>query len=986
MTHLKRNRRGRWEIVAGAAGFVALFGLAAAGQKPPVPAAKPIGAASIAAPAIAPAASTALFESKIRPLLLASCVGCHGKDSPGGGLRLDVAIAPDKAQEILRRVRGEGGKPKMPLGPPLSKAKIADLETWVKAGAVWGSAKPMGESNLAAVLARGKKHWAFQPLVRPAVPKVNAAAWVRNPIDAFVMQKLRAKGLTPNPAASRRELIRRVTYDLTGLPPTPEESSAFEQDKSPKAYEMLVDRLLASPHYGERWGRHWLDLVRYAETNSYERDNPKPNIYKYRDYVIRAFNEDKPYNRFVQEQIAGDELPDATGDALIATAYYRLGIWDDEPADMKQAEADEADDLVATTGQAFLGLTFDCARCHDHKFDPIPQKDYYRLVSFFHNINRFKNGGPTDETAYFATPEARKAYDLKMAERDGKRKANAAQMAEIETVYKQKRALLLNPGDIADLKYRYYEGAFAALPDFDGLKPAAAGTLAPAFLDIKPRKRDENFGFVYEGFLNVPQAGQYVFLLDSDDGSRLTVNGRRLLEKSNGGGQGMEMRGAMQLAAGKIPFRVDYFQGGSLFGLNFAWSGPGFARRPLTPIENCSALGLPTLTSEELPLTVGAEKAAQYARLTAEKAELDKAAPSAPDSILCVTEAGPTAPDTFVLLRGNPQTPGDKVEPAFPLCLGGGSATISARPAGAKTAGRRLSLANWLTAPNNPLTARVIVNRIWQHHFGRGLVRTPNDFGLQGLRPTHPELLNWLAKEFIAQGWSFKKLHRLIVTSNTYKQSSRSNPIGLAKDPQNDSFWRFDMRRLDAEEIRDSVLAVSGALNPALFGPPIYPEIPKEILAGQSRPGADWETEKMKPEDLNRRSVYIHVKRSLIYPLLASFDLPETDRTSSARFASTQPTQALSLMNGPLLNQQAALLAARVRRETGNASVSKPTNERAFATRLLALVTQRPPTPADTAECLRFLARLEKRGVKPEQAQTYLSLLALNLDEFLYLD
>ena len=347
-----------------------------------------------------------------------------------------------------------------------------------------------------------------------------------------------------------------------------------------------------------------------------------------------------------------------------------------------------------------------------------------------------------------------------------------------------------------------------------------------------------------------------------------------------------------------------------------------------------------------------------------------------------MTEAGPTAPDTFVLLRGNPQTPGDKVEPAFPLCAGGGAALIPKLPPGAKTTGRRLALANWLTTPNNPLTARVIVNRIWQHHFGRGLVRTTNDFGLQGSRPTHPELLNWLAKEFIADGWHFKKLHKLILMSAAYKQSSRANSLGLAKDPQNDTFWRFDMRRLDAEEVRDSILAVSGNINLTLFGPPIYPEVPKEVLATQSIPGADWNTAAMKPEDFNRRSIYIHVKRSLIYPLLASFDLPETDRPNSARFTSTQPTQALSLMNGPLLNKQAQILAERIHKEVPNSAK----DERAFTKRLLALVTQRTPTEPEVAECLRFTAKLEHRGMKPEQAQTYLSLLALNLDEFLYID
>jgi hypothetical protein len=377
-------------------------------------------------------------------------------------------------------------------------------------------------------------------------------------------------------------------------------------------------------------------------------------------------------------------------------------------------------------------------------------------------------------------------------------------------------------------------------------------------------------------------------------------------------------------------------------------------------------------------LVLTKDQLTQFDRLNKDKAELDKQTMPT-ETALCVTETGPTAPDTFVLVRGVPTAPGDKVEPGFPLCANGGPAVIPTPPANAKSTGRRLALANWLASSDNPLTARVIVNRIWQQHFGRGIVRTPNDFGLQGARPTHPELLDWLAKEFMTQGWSFKKLNRLILTSNTYKQSSAVNTVALAKDPQNDLFWRFDMRRLGAEEIRDSLLAVAGNINLTLYGPPVYPEIPKDILAGQSRPGADWETERMKPEDLNRRSIYIHVKRSLIYPLLGSFDLPETDRTSSARFASTQPTQALSMINGPFANKQAALLADRVRHEAGDLPIP-------FAQRLLSLVLQRTPTKAEVDEGVALLNRLAKHGAKPTQAQNYLCLMALNLNEFLYLD
>src|SRR5262249_26374319 len=297
----------------------------------------------------------------------------------------------------------------------LAKEKIADLTQWVKMGAPWpgdtnAPAAPAAAKGEYQVSAQDRAHWAFQPVKRPAVPRVKDAAWEANPIDAFIRAALEAKGLSPNPPASKRELIRRLYYDLTGLPPTPAEVEAFVADPSPRAYEALIDRLLESPHYGEKWGRHWLDLVRYAETNSYERDNPKPHAWRYRDYVIRSFNQDKPYDRFLQEQLAGDELPDADAEALIATGYYRLGIWDDEPTDRTQARYDGLDDIVATTGQVFLGLTFDCARCHDHKIDPIPQKDYYRLLSFFNNINHFRNGGPTDEAQMVTGADGRQTW------------------------------------------------------------------------------------------------------------------------------------------------------------------------------------------------------------------------------------------------------------------------------------------------------------------------------------------------------------------------------------------------------------------------------------------------------------------------------------------------------------------------------------------------------------------------------------------------
>ena len=649
---------------------IALLTLAAWGQKTapmPVPVPSP------------PAASGSnLFESKVRPTLLSSCVGCHGKDAAQGGLRLDAPISAVQAQEVVRRIKGEGGKPRMPLGASLPADKIAALETWVRQGAKWPTNATLTAPSL---MEKGKTHWAFQPLKCPVVPRAkNAqnAAWIRNPIDAFIMQRLEASGLKPAPTATRRELIRRVTYDLIGLPPTPEEVSAFENDKSPNAWEKVVDRLLANPHYGEKWGRHWLDLVRYAETNSYERDNPKPYIAKYRDYVIRAFNDDKPYDRFVREQIAGDELPDANGESLIATAYYRLGIWDDEPADMLQAQYDELDDLVATTGQAFLGLTLDCARCHDHKLDPIPQKDYYRFLAIFHNINRFKNGGPTDETLYFANAAKKQEYERAVTELAANRTANQTALAAMETAWREHRAQLIHSGDLSDLRYRYYEGTWTAFPNFDKLKPVSVGVLTPALIDLRPHKREENFGFVYEGVLNAPKEGEYTFYLDSDDNSRILLAGKQILEKNAPGGQGQEQRATIHLAAGSVPFRLEFMQGNSLYGLSVGWSGPGFARRPLSTAESCDVMGLPTLLAAELPLLFNQEKANQYARLVKTKAELDRQPMPTAEKILCVSESGPKPVDTFLMQRGNPNTPGDKVEAGFPVCAGGGAATLPA--------------------------------------------------------------------------------------------------------------------------------------------------------------------------------------------------------------------------------------------------------------------------------------------------------------------
>jgi hypothetical protein len=704
----------------------------------------------------------------------------------------------------------------------------------------WGQATHSGPPTVDEAR---KSLWSVQPVRSPDVPKVKYVGWVRGPIDSFVLERLEEKGLKPAPGAGKVALIRRATYDLTGLPPTPDEVKSFVGDASPDAYEKVIDRLLGSPHYGEKWGRHWLDLVRYAESNSYERDNAKPNVWRYRDYVIRSLNEDKPYDEFVKEQLAGDEMPDAASkpDRVIATGFYRLGIWDDEPSDKLQARYEMLDDIVTTTGQVFLGLTVDCARCHNHKIDPIPQTDYYRLLAFFQNIRDYRNGGPGDEAPILSDPKDRESFERRTAERELRRKEVAELLTQAETDFRQ-----ILQGE--------------------------------------------------KGPTTVPSSAVDLQRL-------LRTDGRRVL---------------------------------------------------------------------------GAERYAKYLELRRERDRL-----ATPDKgteyALAVTENGSTAPESYVCLRGNANVRGATVQPGFPEVLGGvGDAVVPKPVAGAKTSGRRTVLANWIASIQNVMFARVMANRIWQYHFGKGIVRSPNNFGVQGDKPSHPELLDWLATEFERQGYHFKAMHKLIMTSSAYRMSCRADEKALAADPRNELLWRFDIRRLTSEEIRDSILAVNGTLNLTMFGPSVYPKIPREVLAGQSKPGNGWTTSNAK--DSARRSVYVHVKRSLRVPLLENFDSAEPDRTCPVRFVTVQPTQALGMINGSFAQEEAAKLAARLKKEAGT--------DRASQVKLAwRLVASREASASEVSKSLGLMESLEKQdGASAEAAMNGFCLMMLNLNEFVYVD
>lgn len=804
------------------------------------------------------------FENEVYPLLKKNCFKCHSAGVKiRGKLRLDhragvlkggdtgpaVSLKEPAKSLLLEAINYKSYE--MPPTGKLPAKEIAVLTKWVKLGVPWSpkikapvAKKEPHEKHPPRVNAKNKQFWAFQPVKRPQSPEVRNRKWITNAIDRFILARLEKSGLTPAAPASKTQLLRRAYYDLTGLPPLPEEVRTFVNDKSPDAFEKVVDRLLKSPHYGEKWGRHWLDLVRYAESNSYERDNPKPHVWRYRDYVIRSFNADKPYTQFIKEQLAGDELDNVTRDSIIATGYYRLGIWDDEPADPKLALYDDLDDILLTTSQTFLGLTMNCARCHDHKISPIPQKDYYSFLSFFSGLNRYGiRGGDTV-----------RRFSVRSIATEEQIRANARRLAEFK---KQ-------------------------LAELDKRIQTIEAIVSPHFSNVQ-----------------------------------------------------------------KQDFRYERNRVGIL--------------------------------RKFVPKRLSRKKLKEYIDLSRQRLRKRRFRPSGGDMALCVTEIGPTPRQFHVLIRGNAHVNGAKVQPGFPQILSPPQPKIKKPNPGQKTSNRRRALAEWIASDKNPMTARVMANRIWQYHFGRGIVRSTNNFGFGGEKPTHPQLLDWLADEYVKGGWTMKRMHKLIMHSSAYRMSSQRNAKALAEDPANDLFWRFNMRRLTAEEIRDSILAANGALNrKKMYGPSVYTIIPPAVLAGQSRPGAGWG--KSSAEDRNRRSIYIHTKRSLQVPLLYAFDAADPDSPCPVRFSTTQPTQALGMLNSDFIHREATVFANNLKKNAGDA----PKKQVETA---LWRVFQRKPTKKEIDRGVTLIASLKTDyKLDDQRALKMFCLVALNLNEFMFLD
>ena len=961
------------------------------------------------------AAKVEFFDSKVFPVLKENCFKCHGaREKLKGNLRLtnraglleggDSGAAihllmPEKSL-MLTMISWKDEDHEMPPKEKLPDEQIALLTEWVKLGAPFNPAKEIHGNGLAVdklptneINERTTSAWAFKAAEPVVAPKVDDAAWKASGIDAFVYSRLREAGLKPNSPASRGVLIRRAYYDLIGLSPTDVEVRAFIDDKSPDAFEKVIDRLLASDRYGEKWGRHWLDLVRFAETNGYERDSRKDLIWKYRDYVIRAFNQDKPYNRFIMEQLAGDELPDRDADSITATGFYRLGIWDDEPADRELARYNYLDDILRTTGETFLGMTIGCARCHDHKIDPISQKDYYSMLSFFSDIS--PHGKGTRNHVPISDPDDKAAHERAVTDKQAREASLRARLTPLEEEFiaglaKRRPELKLSTGLAKGKKDAW------VVPDANrgkGIRWEFTYTQPPdnwfeiAFDDSKWRKGRSGFGspgtpgskvrtpwhssdiWLRRDFRFDTIPGKLTLKIHHDEDAEVYLNGKQIktfkgfLKQYTEIDVTNECLDVLQTGRNTLAIHCKQTGGGQYIDAGL------LVDQSTTPV--------PVLAAKYGGEILGEAKLAQYSKLRDELAKVQST------KLTLKTEyAMAVAEDArrkmWILRRGLPVLKGEEVGPAFPSILADSPVLVPDDYPVGKASGKRRVLAEWLSSGSNPMTARVMANRLWQHHFGRGIVRSSNNFGFIGEKPTHPDLLNWLANELVAGGWKLKRVHKLIMMSNTYRMSSSASEIALTRDPNNDLMWRHDMRRLSAEEIRDSILNVTGQLNLKMGGPSIYTEVPRDVLATASRPGAAWG--KSSEEDRNRRSVYIFVKRSLNEPFLSAFDWADTDNTCDVRFVTTVPTQTLTLLNSKFLNDSAESLANRLVKAT-------PGDARAQVTAALQLTTNRKPTAREVDDGLELIQSLKaKTELDGNLAMQRFCLLALNLNEFLYLD
>jgi mono/diheme cytochrome c family protein len=855
-----------------------------------------VAAGSVSA-AEAQSADSVSFTDQIRPIFERSCWTCHGAASQLSGLDLRTrdtalsggargpALVPGRGEESrLYRVLAGLDNPKMPMGGgAVSEAEIAAVRTWIDDGAHWDGGGAPGAEDVVASLENAelpfgaRDYWAFKLPEKSPVP---AATGYQHPVDRFLETARQGAGVNAAPRADPLTRLRRAYLDLIGLPPSPTQVDAFLADTTRGAWERVIDELLASPHYGERWGRHWMDVARYADSTGFEQDYNRPNAWRYRDYVINAFNKDKPYGQFIREQIAGDELDHVTDETLIATGFLRAGPRVQfREKDNPERRHDYLDDVLATVGRGVMGMTVQCARCHNHKFDPILQRDYYSLqASIF---------GYVETDWPLLDPDEAATWRAANSAIDGKADAVRVKIRAIEAPH---RHALLIERIRRDFPDNVLQAAIKAAED----RTPGEALLADQVLT-----------------LGVPQQALANALSSDEFDRRLGLQAEL---------------DALNAARPPTPPMAEIVTDGDY---RFAPDGPG------DEIIGCPECRTP---------------------------------PAEPGTFLHEVE-GPDyePPPSYFLSRGDPLSPTELTKPGFLTVATYGDPPTEIPREDGRTSGRRLALAEWLSSSDNPLTARVMVNRIWHHHFGRGIVRTLDNLGQMGELPTHPELLDWLAVEFMDRGWSIKEMHRLLMTSEAYQMASgHDDPVSQTTDPDNAWLWRFRQQRLEAEALRDTIMAVSGGIDLTIGGPPIFPFVPDEILKTSEK--GVWRNQPDGP-DVWRRSVYVYRRRSLGFPFFDTFDLPDQNQTAAARNVTTVATQALTLMNNAFVLNQATLFADRLK-------TAAPGDLDAQVELAYRIALTRSPTAGETQVAKELVA---------EQSLTDLAHVMLNLNEFLYL-
>ncbi len=912
------------------------------------------------------AAEIEFFEKKVRPVLATKCQACHNGNVKTSGLDLSTAEAfkaasgagplvskeSPEASLLLQAVSYEG-RLKMPPTGKLSAEEIAALTAWVKMGAPWPGA---GSTAVAKSIVRKggrnfspeeKSFWAFQPVVKPGAPVVRNQAWVKSPIDRFILAGLEAKGLAPAPPAARLTLLRRATFDLTGLPPNEKEIADFLADESPRAFEKVVDRLLDSPRYGERWGRHWLDVARYADSTGNDEDHRYPYAWRYRDYVIEAFNSDMPYDRFVREQIAGDLMRRDTvyPQGIVATGFLALGAKAIAQQDKKKMLYDVYDEQVDVMSRGLLGVTLSCARCHDHKFDPLLTRDYYSFINFFANTKSFKDSEthvskllftplvPREQYASYSRHEDRidemkmKIDDLVDEEKERYNKDLTPRLAEymlaarrviqgarVEEVAAEKHL----QGRVLGRWVSYLKTDPRTKPHFDDWAAATGSNAAEVAARYQAR---------------------YTATLEkwTQKLHKWREHARRMLAEKN-----MPPPPKPDFKAEEDGFFYDVYIDGKI--------GP-------------FALG-----KKDQDAVFSPNAKAALAKLQAELEHLQKTKPPEPD-MACAVQDEDSSVSQKVFIRGDYNSEGEDAPKAFPLIL-----SKASDPKPSPTGSGRLELAEWLTSKDNPLATRVIANRIWHWHFGEGIVRTPDNFGKMGEKPTHPELLDYLTARFVEGGWSFKEMHRLIMLSSTYQMSSNVSGEALKADPENRLLSRFFRRRLAVEELRDGLLAVDGSLDLKMGG------------TLQSGFGTDGENNQdrlsINPDTQKLRTVYLPLRRANLPTLLNLYDFGDATTVQGRRISTNVAPQTLFMMNSAFLTERSQNLAGQLLKESGLTGPQR-------VERLYLRAVNRRPAPEEVDDDLTYITRFEQKYPGPDanrNAWQSLCRALLASNEFVYVD